>query len=92
MNGSTNVFTYNLTEASLVIEKADQVVRLSVVCKQGTISVLGSKQFKGLDPEQTDFSQGSGVTLTGDVQNPLDGITISAGTDADIAQIVVTTQ
>lgn len=92
MAGSTNVFTYNLTGDTLVIEKADQVVRLSVVCKQGTVSLLGSKDFKGQTPDPISFSQGAGVTLMGDVQNPLDGITIAAGTGSDIAQIVITTQ
>lgn len=90
--GTTNVYTGNLTNGSINITQADQVIRLSVVCKQGTVSVLGSKVFQGMSSEANAFSEGAGVTLTGDVQNPLDGITITAGTGADIAQVVITTQ
>lgn len=90
--GSTNIYTGNLTNDTLVIEAADQVVRLTIVCLQGTVEFQGNKTFKGNNSEVISFSQGKGITLTGDIQNPLDGITISAGTESDIAEIVLATQ
>jgi hypothetical protein len=90
--GATNSFTYNLTNGSLTISASDNVLRFSVMCKQGSISLLGSTIFKGLSPSPITFSVGQGATETAaSASQPLDGITITAGTSGDIATILLST-
>lgn len=90
--GATNVWTYTLTNSSLSITSSDNAVRLSVICRLGTISVAGSGSFKGIASDPITLNEGQGVTLTASVtSNPIDGVTITAGTSGDIAEIIVST-
>jgi hypothetical protein len=62
------------------------------MCKQGTISLLGSSSFQGLTPNAISFSVGQGATETAaSTSQPLDGITVTAGTAGDIATILLST-
>ena len=88
--GATNVWTYTLTNDSLSIAAADNAVRLSVISRLGTITVAGSGSFKGIASDPVSLNEGQGVTITATtVSNPIDGVTITAGTSGDIAEIVI---
>jgi len=88
--GATNVFTYTLTNSTLSITSAKNVIRLTVLCKVGTLSFLGNALFDGLSSDANTFSAGQGITLTSaSVSQPLDGITITAATEGDIAEIML---
>lgn len=90
--GATNVWTYTLTNDSLSISASDNAIRISVISRLGTISVQGSGSFKGIASDPISLNEGQGVTLTASVtSNPLDGITITAGTSGDIAEIIIST-
>jgi len=90
--GATNVFTYTLSNGSLSINASQQVVRLTVLCKTGTLSFLGNAQFNGLSSDANTLSAGQGVTLTSaSVSQPLDGITITAATGSDVGEIMLAT-
>jgi hypothetical protein len=87
--GQTNIFTYTLTDDSLVISKADNAVSISVLVKSGSIDFLGNLSFAGLASTAVTWTTGLGVTLMGSVANPLDGITITAPSGADSAYIII---
>ena len=88
--GATNVWTYTLTNDSLSIAAADNAVRLSVVSRLGTITVAGSGSFQGIASDPVSLNEGQGVTITATtVSNPIDGVTITAGTSGDIAEILI---
>jgi len=88
--GATNVWTYTLTNSSLSIAAADNAVRLSVISRLGTITVAGSGSFQGIASDPVSLNEGQGVTITATtVSNPIDGVTITAGTSGDIAEIVI---
>jgi hypothetical protein len=90
--GSTNVWSKTLTADSITIQQSQNVVRLSVLTRQGTVVFTGSTSFNGVAADAVTFSQGQGVTLTGSTTNPLDGITIEAATGGDIADIIISYQ
>lgn len=88
--GATNVWTQTITENSLTITASDNVTRLSVICRGGTISINGSGVFQGISTEPVELSEGQGMTLTAIGNgNPLDGIFISAPTGSDFAEVVL---
>ncbi len=88
--GATNVFTYTLSNGSLSITAAKNVVRLTVLCKAGTLSFLGNAQFDNLSSDANTLSAGQGVTLTSaGVSQPLDGITLTCATGSDVAEIML---
>ena len=90
--GATNVWTYTLTNDSLSVSSIDNAVRLSVICRLGTITVNGSGSFQGIASDPVTLNEGQGVTLTGSaLSNPIDGVTIDAGTGGDIAEIIIST-
>ena len=90
--GATNVWTQTLTNGSLSIAAADNAIRLSVICRLGTVTVNGSGTFKGFPSEPVNLSEGQGATITASVtSNPIDGFTITAGTAGDIAEIIIST-
>ena len=91
--GATNTFTYTLTNGELVIAASNNVLRLSVLTRQGTVTILGNIKFQGLDSSPVTWSAGQGATLTaGSTSTPLDGITITAASGGDIADIIITYQ
>lgn len=88
--GATNVWTYTLTNDTLTIAAADNAVRLSVISRLGTITVGGSGSFQGIASDPVSLNEGQGVTITSTaLSNPIDGVTITAGTSGDIAEIVI---
>ena len=88
--GATNVFTYTLTNSSLTISASQNVVRLTILTKTGTISFLGNSLFNGLSSDANTLSAGQGITLTSaSISQPLDGITITAATGSDVAEIML---
>jgi len=88
--GATNVWTYTLTNSSLTINASDNALRLSVISRLGTISVQGSGSFKGIASDPVSLNEGQGVTISASVtSNPIDGVTITAGTTGDIAEIII---
>jgi hypothetical protein len=88
--GATNIWTYTLTNDSLTVSGSDNAVRLSVICRLGTITVAGSGTFQGIASDPVTLNEGQGVTVTSAaVSNPIDGVTINAGTSGDIAEIVL---
>jgi len=90
--GATNVFTGVLTNGTLTINASQNVFRLTCLCKTGNITLLGNVQFSGLGLSPNDFSSGQGFTLTSiGISQPLDGLTITAPTGGDVAEILLTT-
>jgi hypothetical protein len=88
--GATNVWTQTITEGTLSIIASDNVTRISVICRGGTISFNGSGIFQGVVTEPVDLAEGQGITLTAIGNgNPLDGISISAPTSSDFAEVVL---
>lgn len=88
--GATNVFTYTLTNSSLVITASKNVVRLTVLCKTGSLSFLGNASFDNLSSDANTLSAGQGITLTSaGISQPLDGITITAATGSDVAEVML---
>jgi hypothetical protein len=90
--GSTNVWSKTLTGGSITISQSQNVVRLSVLTRQGSVVFTGSSSFNGVSADAVTFSVGQGVTLTGSTANPLDGITINAATGGDIADVIISYQ
>jgi hypothetical protein len=77
--GSLNVFTYTLSGSSLVVSASDNVVRISVLCSSGTITILGGSKFQGLNSSAVTLDAGQGITVTSpNVSLPLDAFTINA--------------
>jgi len=46
--GALNVFTYTLTNETLTISASQNVTRLTVLCRQGSITFTGSASFNGI--------------------------------------------
>lgn len=90
--GATNVWTGSITEDSITIAQSQNVVRLTILCSSGGITFTGSSQFNGAASAPITFAVGQGVTLTGSTSNPLDGITISAPTGSDVADVTISYQ
>jgi hypothetical protein len=93
MAGTLTVFTTTLTNGTLTISASDNVQKLSVICRQGTIGFIGNAKFKNAASTLVNFSVGQGTTIvSGTVATPIDGITITAGTSGDIASIEISYQ
>lgn len=90
--GATNVFTYTLTNGSLSVSASDNVQRLSVICRQGSISFIGNAVFQGLPSDSLTIEENQGVTLTSSTtSNPIDGVTITSSSGTNIAEIIIST-
>ncbi|MBM3417317.1 MAG: hypothetical protein FJY17_00160 [Bacteroidetes bacterium] len=89
--GATNVHTQTLSSGSLTISSSDNVVRVSVICRSGTVTALGSTSFQGTASSPVEFTTGEGITLTApSITQPIDGFTISAA--SGVAELVISTQ
>jgi hypothetical protein len=91
--GATNIHTQSLQEGSITITAADNVLRVSVLTKEGVVTVQGSQVFQNTTSTQLSFLVGQGITIgSSTFQNPIDGLTITAETVGDVADIVLSTQ
>lgn len=91
--GQLNVFTYTISEDELTITSADNVVRISVICSSGTITIQGGAKFQNIDPVPITLSVGQGITITSpNVSVPLDSFVITAISGADAADVVISYQ
>ena len=88
--GATNVWTYTLANDSLTISASDNATRVSVICRLGSITVLGSSSFQNIASDAVQLNEGQGVTLSASaVSNPIDGVTITSSGAGDIAEIII---
>jgi hypothetical protein len=91
--GALNVYTNTLTNSSVTIEGSNNVVRASILCRQGSITITGSAAFQGNASTSVTLNIGQGVTITSpSVANPIDGVVINAPTSGDIADLVISYQ
>ena len=91
--GALNVFTYTLTGDALTVSASQNVPRLTVLCRQGSVTFTGSAKFNGASPTAITFAPNQGVTISApSVSNPIDGVVIAAPTGGDIADIVIAYQ
>lgn len=89
--GATNFFTKTLSSGSLTISSSDNVTKVSVICRQGTITYQGSLNFQGNASEAMTIEENQGVTLTASAtSNPIDGVTITS-VGGGIAEIILST-
>lgn len=90
--GATNIFTFTLIEDEFIISSSDNVQRLSLICRQGSIEIIGSATFNGLPSSSITIEENQGITLTSSgIQNPIDGVAITSITSNDIAEIIIST-
>lgn len=91
--GALNIHTQSLQNGTITIIAANNVLRVSVLAKLGVILVNGSQSFQGNPSTALSLVAGQGITIsTSSAQNPIDGLTITAATSGDVADIVVSTQ
>ena len=89
--GATNVHTQSLSSGSITISASNNVIRLSVICKSGTITAIGSSTFQGTASSSVEFTTGEGITLTApSISQPIDGFTIDAS--SGVAELVISYQ
>lgn len=89
--GATNVHTQSLSSDSITISASNNVIRLSVICKSGTITAIGSSTFQGTASSSVEFTAGEGITLTApSISQPIDGFTIDA--TSGVAELVISYQ
>lgn len=90
--GATNVWSGTVSNGSLSVSASQNVVRISVLTIQGSVTFIGSGLFNGVAANNTTFAVGQGVTLSGSSSQPLDGITITAATSGDAAEVIISYQ
>ena len=89
--GATNVHTQSLSSGSITISASNNVIRLSVICKSGTITAIGSSTFQGTASSSVEFTIGEGITLTApSITQPIDGFTVDAS--SGVAELVISYQ
>ena len=90
--GATNIWSKTITDDTLVISGTQNVVRVSILARQGPVTLLGTATFNGVASDTITFATGQGVTLTAaSTQNPIDGVTVVVA-GAGIADIVLSYQ
>jgi hypothetical protein len=88
--GATNVFTFTLTSGSITVSSSDNVTKLSVICRLGSITFVGNSTFQDIPSDAVQLNEGQGVTLSASaVSNPIDGVTITSSGAGDIAEIIL---
>lgn len=88
--GATNVWTYTLANDTLTISSSDNALRLSVLCRLGSITVVGNASFQGISSDPVQLNEGQGVTVVSSaVSNPIDGVTITSASAGDVAEIII---
>lgn len=91
--GATNIWSKTLTGATLNVAASQNVLRISILARQGPVTLIGTATFNGVASDTVTFATGQGVTLTSaSTQNPIDGITIDASAGGAIADVVLSYQ
>jgi hypothetical protein len=91
--GALNIHTQSLQEGTITISAADNIIRVSVLIKEGVVLVQGSQVFQNTPSTPLTLFAGQGITIASDsVQKPIDGLTITAETVGDVADIILSTQ
>ncbi len=89
--GATNVHTETLLTGTLTISSADNVLRVSVICRSGTVTAIGGASFQGNPSSAVQFATGEGITLTApNASQPIDGFTVDAS--SGVAELVISYQ
>lgn len=89
--GATNVHTQTLLTGTLTISSSDNVLRASIICRNGSVLVTGGATFQGVPSSSVSFSVGEGITLTApSASQPIDGFVIDCS--SGVAEIVVSYQ
>ena len=91
--GALNIHTQSLTEGSITITAADNVLKVSVLSKLGVVTIQGSQIFQNTPSTQLTLNVGQGITVASQsTQTPIDGLTITAETVGDVADLLISTQ
>ena len=77
------VFTENSTSA-ITINNDDQIYVALVKADGGAVTVLGNAKFQGRNSSICTLKDGESLTLTAEVMNPLEGVTITPTVAVDI--------
>lgn len=88
-NGITKIWTGEIA-AAMMIDEADRVVEVSVLCTSGNCTIKGAKTyFKNVPPSIVTLGPGQTFNLRAANQGaPLDGLTIEP--IAGVTQIIMT--
>ena len=90
--GATNIWSKTITNDTLTISGTQNVVRVSILARQGPVTLLGTATFNGVASDTVTFATGQGVTLTAaSVTNPIDGVTVVVA-GSGIADVVLSYQ
>jgi hypothetical protein len=90
--GATNIWSKSITDDTLTISGTQNVVRVSILARQGPVTLLGTATFNGEASDTVTFATGQGVTLTAaSTQNPIDGVTVVVA-GSGIADVVLSYQ
>jgi len=90
--GATNIWSKTITDSTLTISGTQNVVRVSILARQGPVTLLGTATFNGVASDTVTFATGQGVTLTAaSVTNPIDGVTVVVA-GSGIADVVLSYQ
>ena len=90
--GATNIWSKTITDDTLTISGTQNVVRVSILARQGPVTLLGTATFNGVASDTVTFATGQGVTLTAaSTQNPIDGVTVVVA-GSGIADVVLSYQ
>lgn len=90
--GATNIWSKTITNNTLTVSASQNVVRISILARQGPVTLLGTATFNGAASDLVTFATGQGVTLTAaSTQNPIDGVSINVA-GGGIADVVLSYQ
>lgn len=88
--GATNFHTRTLSGSVLSITSTDNVTKISIVCKSGSVTYKGNRIFKDVASQAIVLNENQGVTITERATStPIDGITIDAS--GGVADIILST-
>jgi hypothetical protein len=90
--GATNIWSKTITDDTLTVSGTQNVVRISILARQGPVTLLGTATFNNQASDTVIFATGQGVTLTAaSVTNPIDGVTVVVA-GGGIADVVLSYQ
>jgi hypothetical protein len=78
-------WTYTLTSDSILIDSSFGFVIVSILCKTGTVTILGDNTGVPVAPTEIILTEGQSVTINSGSASILGGLTITA---TDVALII----